>query len=346
MEVSTRTLDIVSPGTATRRRRSRRLADNYLIAADAPATVRAYTADWTHFSRWCQARGLKPMPASPLLVGEYLADLGEGYAKATLRRKIAAIARACRLAGQALDTRHPAIRDVLRGINRTHGSPAKRAQALDIDDLRRLVSTCEDSLAGLRDRALLLLTFAGALRRSELCAVEVEHLSWRPRSLELLLSRSKTDQEGEGVRIGIPRGKNEETCPVRALQAWLQIAGIERGPVFRAVTRQATLRSGALSGEAVRLIVVRRAKLAGIKATRLEPISPHGLRGGFVAAAHRLEPISPHGLRAGFVTTAYRSGVPDEEIMGHSRHRSLTVMRSYVRRSKLSQASPAGKVGL
>jgi integrase len=315
------------PETANRRRRSRRLADGYLIAADAPATVRAYTADWTHFSRWCRARGVKPMPAGPSLVGEYLADLGEGYARATLRRKVAAIARACRLAGQPLDTRHPAIRDVLRGINRTHGNPAKRAQALDINDLQRLVATCEDGLAGLRDRAMLLLTFAGALRRSELCAVEVEHLTWKARSLELLLPRSKTDQEGEGVRIGIPRGKNEETCPVRAVRAWLQTAGIDRGPVFRAVTRQGTVRSGALSGEAVRLIVVRRAKLAGIKATRLEP-------------------ISPHGLRAGFVTTAYRNGVPDEEIMGHSRHRSLTVMRSYVRRSKLSQASPAGKVGL
>jgi integrase len=145
--------------------------------------------------------------------------------------------------------------------------------------------------------------------------------------LELLLPRSKTDQEHEGARIGIPRGKNEDTCPVRALRAWLEAAGIERGPVFRAVTRHATTRSRALSGEAVRLIVLHRAKLAGIKATRLEP-------------------ISPHGLRAGFVTTAYRNGVPDEEIMGHSRHRSLTVMRSYVRRSKLSQASPAGKVGL
>jgi len=327
MKVLTRDHDPVALEPATQRRRSRRLADTYLIAADSPATVRAYTADWTHFSQWCRARGVKPMPASPSLVGEYLADLGEGYARATLRRKVAAVARACRLGGQPLDTRHPAIRDVLRGINRTHGSPAKRAQALDIDDLQRLVATCEDSLAGLRDRAVLLLAFAGALRRSELCGIEVEHLTWKPRSLELLLPRSKTDQEAEGVRIGIPRGKNEETCPVRALRAWLQSARIERGPVFRGVTRQGTTRSGALSGEAVRLIVVRRAKLAGIKATRLEP-------------------ISPHGLRAGFVTTAYRNGVPDEEIMGHSRHRSLTVMRSYVRRSKLSQASPAGKVGL
>ncbi len=97
--------------------------------------------------------------------------------------------------------------------------------------------------------------------------------------------------------------------------------------MFRAITRHDTLRPSALSGEAVRLIVLKRARLSGVKGSRLEP-------------------ISPHGLRAGFVTAAYRNNVPDEEIMGHSRHRSLTVMRSYVRRSKLSQASPAGKVGL
>ena len=144
--------------------------------------------------------------------------------------------------------------------------------------MQRLVATCEDGLAGLRDRALLLLTFAGALRRSELCGIEVEHLTWKPRSLELLLPRSKTDQDGEGARIGIPRGRNEETCPVRALHAWLQAADVQSGPVFRAVTRYGTARSGALRGEAVRLIVVRRAQLAGIKPTRLEPISPHGLR--------------------------------------------------------------------
>ena len=310
-----------------RQRRAQRLADAYLVAADAPATVRAYTADWQHFASWCQARQVSPMPATPELVGEYLAELGEGYAKATLRRKVAAIARAARIAGTPLDTRHPSIRDVLRGIGRTHGSPARRAQALTTDEVQRLVDTCGDDLVGLRDRALLLLTFAGALRRSELCAVEVEHLHWKPRSLELLIPRSKTDPEAEGDRIGIPRGRVETTCPVRALQAWVQAAGIEHGPVFRAVTRQNTIRAGALSGEGVRLIVVKRARLAGIKATRLEP-------------------ISPHGLRAGFVTSAYRNGVPDEEIMGHSRHRSLTVMRSYVRLSKLSQASPAGKVGL
>jgi integrase len=312
---------------ATKRRRARRLANDYLVAADAPATVRAYSADWRHFRHWCDARSVAPMPASPELVGEYLADLGEGYARATLRRKVAAIARATRLAGLPLDTRHPSIRDVLRGIGRTHGSAPKRAQALTTEEVQRLVGTCGDDPAGLRDRALLLITFAGALRRSELCAIKVEHITWKARSLELLIPRSKTDPDAEGARIGIPRGRSAATCPIRALQTWLERSGIVSGPVFRAVTRHGTTRANALSGEAVRQIVVKRAALAGIKATRLEP-------------------ISPHGLRAGFVTTAYRNGVPDEEIMGHSRHRSLTVMRSYVRRSKLSQASPAAKLGL
>ena len=309
------------------RARSRRLADGYLVAADAPSTVRAYTADWTHFSLWCTSRELAPMPASPALVGDYLADLGEGYARSTLRRKIAAIARANRHAGHPLDTRHPSIRDVLRGIGRTHGSPPKRAQALATEEVQRLVATCDAGLVGLRDRALLLVAFAGALRRSELCGIEVEYIAWKPRSLELLIPRSKTDAEGEGARIGIPRGKAQATCPVRALRAWLDAAGIEHGPVFRAVTRHNTIRTSALSGEAVRLIVRKRARLAGIKGSRLEP-------------------ISSHGLRAGFVTSAYRAHVPDEEIMGHSRHRSLATMRSYVRRSKLSHASPAGKIGL
>ena len=320
----------VAPRTleaATSRTRSRQRAGNYLVAADAPSTVRAYTADWKHFLLWCLARDLIPMPASPELIGDYLADLGEGYARSTLRRKVAAIARATRHAGYPLDTRHSSIRDVLRGINRTHGEPPKRAQALATEEIQRLVATCDDGPAGLRDRALLLIAFAGALRRSELCAIEVEHVTWKPRSLELMIPRSKTDAAAKGARVGIPRGKMEATCPVRALQEWLKAAGIERGPVFRSVTRHGTLRSKALTGEAVRLIVVKRARLAGVKGTLLEP-------------------ISPHGLRAGFITSAYRNNLPDEEIMEHSRHRSLTVMRSYVRRSKLSQASPAGKVGL
>ena len=267
------------------------------------------------------------MPASPETVGAYLAAAGLGYALPTLRRRVAAIARAHRIAKQPLDTRHPAIRETLRGIARTHGEPARRSAALTTDEIRRLVEVCDDDLAGLRDRALLLIGFAGAFRRSELVGLDVAHVKPTPSGLRLMIPRSKTDAAGEGSEIGIVRGAREDTCPVRALRAWLRAAEIGDGPVFRRITQWGTVGAKRLHPDAVRQILLRRAAAAGIKGTRLEP-------------------VTPHGMRAGFVTTAYRNGVPDEEIMGHTRHRSLTTMRSYVRRAKLGTANPSGKLDL
>jgi len=299
----------------------------YQAAADAPATLRAYAADLANFKAWCEAHGFEPMPASPETVGAYLAAAGLGYALPTLRRRVAAIARAHRIAKHPLDTRHPAIRETLRGIGRTHGAPARRSAALTTAEIRRLVEVCGDDLAGLRDRALLLIGFAGALRRSELVGLDIGHVRPTPTGLRLMIPRSKTDATGEGAEIGITRGKEGDTCPVLALRAWLRSAEIGDGPVFRRVTQWKTVGKRRLHPDAVRQILARRATTAGIKGTLLEP-------------------VTPHGMRAGFVTTAYRNGVPDEEIMGHTRHRSLTTMRSYVRRAKLGTASPSGKLDL
>ncbi len=269
----------------------------------------------------------EPMPAKPEVVGAYLAAAGEGYALPTLRRRVAAIARACGVAGHPLDTKHPAIRETLRGIARRHGTPARRAAALTTAEIRKLSRACGTGLAGARDRALFLVGFAGALRRSELIALDVEHVTWTRNGMKLLILRSKTDAEGQGAQIAISRGQSQETCPVIALQQWLTAAEIVAGPVFRKVSRGGVVGAGRLVPDAVRQILLKRAARAGLKGTLAEP-------------------VSPHGLRAGFVTTAYRNGVPDEEIMGHTRHRSLTTMRSYVRRAKLSRESPAGKLGL
>ena len=299
----------------------------YQTAADAPATLRAYAADLAHFVAWCEAHGFQPMLASPETVGAYLAAAGLGYALPTLRRRVAAIARAHRIAKQPLDTRHPAIRETLRGIARTHGEPARRSAALTTEEIRRLVEVCGDDLAGLRDRALLLIGFAGALRRSELVGLDVAQVRPTAAGLRLMIPRSKTDAAGEGAEVGIVRGTREDTCPVRALRAWLRAAKIVDGPVFRRITQWGAVGTNRLHPDAVRQILVRRAAAAGIKGTRLEP-------------------VTPHGMRAGFVTTAYRNGVPDEEIMGHTRHRSLTTMRSYVRRAKLGTSSPSGKLDL
>ena len=154
-----------------------------------------------------------------------------------MRRRVVAIVRACRIAGHALDTKHPAIRETLRGIGRKHGTPARRSAALTITDMRKLVRSCGTTLAGARDRALFLIGFAGALRRSELVGLNVADVTWTSGGLELLITRSKTDAEGAGARIGISRGKAAEMCPVTALQAWLTEAGITDGPVFRKVNR-------------------------------------------------------------------------------------------------------------
>lgn len=299
----------------------------YQDAADAPATLRAYASDLKAYEAWCGRHGMVALPATPEVVGAYLAAAGEGYAMQTLRRRVAAIARASGVAGHPLDTKHPAIRETLRGIGRTHGSRGRRSAALTTKELKALGSVCEPGLAGDRDRALLLVGFAGALRRSELVALDVERLTWSDDGVRLLLERSKTDKAGEGAEVMLVFGRHEATCPVRALGAWLAAAGIRSGPVFRKVNKAGRAEARRLSEDAVRQILLRRAAQAGVKGSLAEP-------------------ISPHGLRAGFVTTAYRNGVPDEEIMGHTRHRSLTTMRSYVRRAKLSRTSPAGKLGL
>jgi len=299
----------------------------YQDAADAPSTLRAYATDLRNFEAWCADNGFRAMPATPEIVGAYLAAAGEGYAMQTLRRRVAAIARASGVAGHPLDTKHPAIRETLRGIARTHGSRGRRSAALTTTELKKLSRVCEPGMAGDRDRALLLTAFAGALRRSELVALDVQRLTSSDDGVKLLLEKSKTDKVGEGAEIMIVFGRHEDTCPVRALRRWLDAAAIASGPVFRKVNKAGRVETRRLSEDAVRQILLRRAAQAGINGTLAEP-------------------VSPHGLRAGFVTTAYRNGVSDEEIMGHTRHRSLATMRSYVRRAKLSHASPAGKLGL
>ncbi len=315
--------DALSPRAALALAKSQAYQD----AADAPSTLRAYAADLANFSAWCGAHGLAAMPATPEVVGAYLAAAGEGYAMPTLRRRVAAIARACGIAGQPLDTKHPAIRETLRGIGRKHGAPARRSAALTTAEVRKLARACGTTLAGARDRALFLVGFAAALRRSELVGLDVADLAWTTQGVLLRITRSKTDAEGAGAQVAVSRGRMPETCPVAALQAWLTQAGISDGPVFRKVNRGGAVERGRLSVDAVRQVLLKRAALAGVRGTWDEP-------------------VSPHGLRAGFVTTAYRNGVPDEEIMGHTRHRSLTTMRGYVRRAKLGGTTPSGKVGL
>jgi len=163
----------------------------YQDAADAPATLRAYATDLANYSAWCAQHGFTAMPATPEVIGAYLAAAGDGYALPTLRRRVAAIVRACRIAGFPLDTKHPAIRETLRGIGRKHGTPARRSAALTTSHIRKLAAACGSTLAGTRDRALFLIGFAGALRRSELVGLSVTDVTRVPDGVVILIPRSK-----------------------------------------------------------------------------------------------------------------------------------------------------------
>ena len=237
-----------------------------------------------------------------------------------LERRLAALSRAHAVTQQAWPAAHPAIRHTLRGIRRRHGKPKLQAAALVTEDVRRLVATCDRSLSGLRDRALLLLGYAAALRRSELVTIDLAHLSFGADGVKLLIPRAKGDPSGKGSSIGIARGG--ATCPVRALEDWLQAACLTRGPLFRGIDRRGVIGRRALHPDAVRQILGKRVALSGLAA-------PAGER------------LSPHGLRAGFITQAYIAGARDEQIMDHTRQKDLRTMRGYVRRAKLVTDTPS-----
>ncbi len=300
-------------------------ARSFAEEALAPASRRAYRADWNHYMDWCEAHALAPLPAPPEQVSAYLASMATTHGRATIERRLVTIGQAHKLAGHPWVRAHPAIRATLRGLFRRHGIPTRKAAALGVAETRRLVDIC-DGFAGLRDRALFLLAFAGALRRSELAAVRAGDVAFGPDGLRLFLPASKGDQEREGTVVAIPSGEHVATCPVQALRRWMTAAPTD-GFVFRAIRADGTVCEAGLHPDSIGRIVKKRADKAGLSA---------GPR----------ERLSAHGFRAGFITDAYRAGARDAAIMEHSRHRDLKTMHGYVRRAKLLVDHPGLGLGL
>ena len=295
--------------------------------AAAPATLRAYKADWTHFADWCAAAGFAPVPAEPAVVGAYLASLAGSHAPTTIRRRLSALGKMHRFNDLPWNPAHRDIQGPLQGLLRTHGRPVQKAAALSLPMLRQLLATCDRSARGRRDRALLLFGFAGALRRSELTALRVEDVAIVAGGLRLRIIRAKTDQAGQGAEIGLPRGRHAETCPVRAFEDWQEVARRRAGPLFRRISTGDRIGEAALHPDAVRRILAYRVGMAGL-------------------VIEGFERLSAHALRVGFITEAYGQGVRDEDIMGHTRHKDLRTMRGYVQRAGLVDESPAGKLDL
>jgi site-specific recombinase XerD len=303
----------------------------YADAAKASSTRRAYHSSWRGFERWCDARGQNPLPASAELVTWWLTDRAPVTAIATLARHLAAIRDRHQAEGYAAPA-GPYLDEVWSGIRHKHARPARQKRALTLADLRKVCAKLPAGPSGVRDKALLLLGFAAALRRSELVALEIEggaknsalcRCTFVAGGLHIRLGRSKTDQEGAGHTIAVPRGKTR-LDPVAALSAWLDLSKIADGPIFREVDRHGRVGPARLSDRAVADIVKRAVVRAG-----LDPLL-----------------FSGHSLRAGFVTEAAQRGVATELIMRQTRHRKAETVAVYVREADLFRRNAAAQVGL
>lgn len=298
----------------------------YVEASKAPNTLRAYDSDLRHYQRWCHRHDASWLPATPETVAGYLASLADaGIKPSTVRRRLSTIAEVHRLTRFVSPAADELVRLAMAGIRRQHGmAPAQKA-ALTTDELKLLVaSTPPVAAAGARDRAVLLLGFAGGFRRSELVALDVEDIHEELQGLRIRIRRSKTDQEGEGRELGIPWGEHLATCPVRAYQAWRAAGRIRTGALFRPVDRHDGVGNSRLTDRAVARIIQRAARRAGL--------DPHRYAG--------------HSLRAGLATAAAAAGAPERVIMAQTGHRSVTTLRGYIRAGTLFEGNAAGYLGL
>jgi site-specific recombinase XerD len=300
-------------------------------AARSESTWRAYRSDCADFVRWCERVGLSALPASEETTARYLTYLADlGRKPATLSRRLASISVAHQMAGYASPVQSYVVRERLAGIRRSVGVAQRQASPAMTPEVRKMVRALPDGLHGRRDRLVILLGFAAALRRSELAGLDVEDICWVSEGMEVTIRRSKTDQEAEGAVVAVPYGSHVETCPLRALGAWLDATGLVEGPLIRGISRDTTVaieyRLGRrLSPEGINRVVARAARRAGL--------DPSGVWTG-------------HSLRAGLATSAAKAGVPDRVIMATTRHRSRSSLDRYVRAGKRWEQVAAASVGL
>jgi site-specific recombinase XerD len=305
----------------------------FIRASKSENTLRGYQTDWRAFCAWCESRALNPLPATSETVAAFIAESAGRLKVGSVQRRLNAIAEAHKAMGLESPTHSAIVANTMKGIRRTKGTaPAQKAATL-IDDIRGMVDATDAGLIGLRDRALILLGFAGAFRRSELVGLSVEDCVFGKDGLTFTLRRSKTDQAGVGRKIGIPYGSNPETCPVRNLNEWIEQAGIggaasgsgeSGGPLFRSINRHGQVQPGGLSGIDVARVVKKLAERAGLDAAK----------------------YAGHSLRAGHATSAAIAGASERSIMNQTGHRSVQMVRRYIRDGSLFRENSAGRLGL
>jgi len=302
-------------------------ARRYASLSKSPRTLKAYESDWADFTEFCRRSAQPSLPAAPETVALYLTYLVDEQTRkaSTLTRRLAAISQVHQAAALPTPTGESVVRSVMAGIRRVHGTQPTAKAALAPELLKRIIVGLPGTLRGRRDRALLLVGFTGALRRSELVALRGEDVAFEGEGMIVTIRRSKTDPEAAGQLVGIPRGKTAETCPVRALESWLESARITEGPLFRPIERW----SGAVLPRALddRRVATLLKELVG--------------RAGLDPAA-----FAGHSLRSGLATAAAAGGASERAIMDQTRHRSIKQVRRYIQRGSLFRDNAATYTGV
>jgi site-specific recombinase XerD len=306
------------------------LSDDELFFAErarSANTRRAYRADLEDFVRWCQAEERSPLPAAAETVSSYLTYLARHGAKVpTMSRRLSSIAYAHRFGGHPNPVDAPRVLAVWEGIRREKAQPVDQAPALMPPVLWDVLDALPDDVSGVRDRALLLVGFVAALRRSELAAMLAEHIGEHPRGLVVAIPTSKTDPYGEGQLVVLPHSSRPERCPVTALRTWLEEAHIAEGSVFRRVHRTGKsvlpLRTRTVA-DGTRVVLGGMSEAAINDAVQRACVRALGQEQGMAYSAH--------SLRAGFATYASQRGASDRAIAHQTRHRSLASLNQYIR---------------
>ena len=273
-------------------------------------TLRAYQSDFRDFSVFCAKDGLSSIPTQPKIIALYITHLSKTSKFSTLKRRIASISVIHKLKGHYLDTKHPIIMENLHGIKRTLGSRQKAKKPLLINDLKLIIKAIDKEKV--RDKALILIGFAGGFRRSELVNIDNEDIEFVKEGVKILIKRSKTDQSGEGTIKAIPYFDNQEFCPVISLKTYIKekFSNKNYGKVFD------------ISDKSVALIIKRYAEKAGLDSSR----------------------YAGHSLRSGFATTAAEFGAEERSIMAMTGHKTTQMVRRYIQEANLFRNNALNKV--
>jgi integrase len=291
--------------------------------AKADNTKRAYKADWRDFLAFCQKHALSSLPASPDTVTLYLSQLAETKKMATIRRRVASIAEAHRVAGLATPTTG-IVKTLLSGLARSTNQHQTRKKALRVSDLADSIPLFGDDLRGCRDKAILLLGFAGGFRRSEITNLVIGDITFTDSGMMITIRQSKTDQAGQGMTKTIGNGRYLPTCAVSALRLYLKGLGKVSGPVFRNIKKGGEIIGNKLTPQSVAAIVKKAVSLCGL--------NPDSFGG--------------HSLRSGHITAAKQAGIMTEEIMKTTGHKDPSMITRYYQGGTREQYQISRTIGL